>query len=485
MVLVAPLQYLSTRDAAPTPARLGFDEVLLAGLAPDGGLYVPERVPVLSHEEIAGLTGLSYAALAARILGVFAGTRIGALPLAPLVAESYAGFGHAAVAPLKELDNGLWLMELFHGPTLAFKDYALQLVGRLFDALLTERGARVTIVGATSGDTGSAAMEACRDRDAVDVFILYPRNRVSEVQRRQMTTVDAANVHAVAVEGTFDDCQDLVKAMFADAVFRDRLNLSAVNSINWARIVGQIVYYFAAALALGAPHRPVSFSVPTGNFGNVLAAHIARRMGLPIAELVIGTNRNDILSRFLATGKMTIGGVEPSLSPSMDIQVSSNFERFLFELKGENGAAVAAAMQAFRATGTLPISEAEWRAAQRQFTGRRVDDAGTRASIAETWRASGELLDPHSAVAVAAARAARRDRTVPMVALACAHPAKFPDAVEAATGIRPGLPPHLSDLLTRRERTAVLPNDLVAVQRYVSDHARPVAAPARRAGGAA
>jgi threonine synthase len=485
MVLVAPLQYLSTRDAAPTPTRLGFDEVLLAGLAPDGGLYVPERVPVLSHEEIAGLTGLSYAALAARILGVFAGTRIGALPLAPLVADSYAGFGHAAVAPLKELDNGLWLMELFHGPTLAFKDYALQLVGRLFDALLTERGARVTIVGATSGDTGSAAMEACRDRDAVDVFILYPRNRVSEVQRRQMTTVDAANVHAVAVEGTFDDCQDLVKAMFADAVFRDRLNLSAVNSINWARIVGQIVYYFAAALALGAPHRPVSFSVPTGNFGNVLAAHIARRMGLPIAELVIGTNRNDILSRFLATGKMTIGGVEPSLSPSMDIQVSSNFERFLFELKGENGAAVAAAMQAFRATGTLPISEAEWRAAQRQFTGHRVDDAGTRASIAETWRASGELLDPHSAVAVAAARAARRDRTVPMVALACAHPAKFPDAVEAATGIRPGLPPHLSDLLTRRERTAVLPSDLVAVQRYVSDHARPVATPARRAGGAA
>jgi threonine synthase len=485
MVLVAPLQYLSTRDAAPTPARLDFDEVLLAGLAPDGGLYVPERVPVLSHEEIAGLTGLSYAALAARILGVFAGTRIGALPLAPLVADSYAGFGHAAVAPLKELDNGLWLMELFHGPTLAFKDYALQLVGRLFDALLTERGARVTIVGATSGDTGSAAMEACRDRDAVDVFILYPRGRVSEVQRRQMTTVGAANVHAVAIEGTFDDCQDLVKAMFADAAFRDRLNLSAVNSINWVRIVGQIVYYFAAALALGAPHRPVSFSVPTGNFGNVLAAHIARRMGLPIAELVIGTNRNDILARFLATGKMTIGGVEPSLSPSMDIQVSSNFERFLFELKGENGAAVAAAMQAFRATGTLPISEAEWRAAQRQFTGHRVDDAGTRASIAETWRASGELLDPHSAVAVAAARAARRDRTVPMVALACAHPAKFPDAVEAATGIRPGLPPHLSDLLTRRERTAVLPSDLVAVQRYVSDHARPVATPARRAGGAA
>jgi threonine synthase len=485
MVLVAPLQYLSTRDAAATPARSSFDEVLLAGLAPDGGLYVPERIPVFSPEEIAGFAGLSYAALAARIVGVFAGTRIGALPLAPLIAESYAGFGHAAVAPLKELDSGLWLMELFHGPTLAFKDYALQLVGRLFDALLTQRGARVTIVGATSGDTGSAAIEACRDRDAVDIFILYPQGRVSEVQRRQMTTVPAANVHAIAVEGTFDDCQDLVKAMFADAAFRDRLNLSAVNSINWARIVGQIVYYFAAALALGAPHRPVSFSVPTGNFGNVLAAHMARRMGLPIAELVIGTNRNDILARFLASGKMTIGGVEPSLSPSMDIQVSSNFERFLFELKGSSGAAVAAAMREFRATGTLPVSEAEWRVAQSLFTGHRVDDAGTRASIAATWRASGELLDPHSAVAVAAARAARRDKTVPMVALACAHPAKFPDAVEAATGVRPALPPHLADLLTRRERITVLPNELAAVQRYVSDHARPLAAPARRAGGAA
>jgi threonine synthase len=479
------LQYLSTRDAGPTPARLSFDEVLLAGLAPDGGLYVPERVPVLSPDAIAGLAGLSYSALAARIVGIFAGPRIGGLPLAPLVADSYAGFGHAAVAPLKELDKGLWLMELFHGPTLAFKDYALQLVGRLFDALLTQQGTRVTIVGATSGDTGSAAIEACRDRDAVDIFILYPQGRVSEVQRRQMTTVDAANVHAIAVEGTFDDCQDLVKAMFADAAFRDRLNLSAVNSINWARIVGQIVYYFAAALALGAPHRPVSFSVPTGNFGNVLAAHMARRMGLPIAELVIGTNRNDILARFLASGKMTIGGVEPSLSPSMDIQVSSNFERFLFELKGESGAAVVAAMREFRATGTLPVSESEWRSAQRQFTGHRVDDAGTRASIAATWQASGELLDPHSAVAVAAARAADRDKAIPMVALACAHPAKFPDAVEAATGIRPALPPHLSDLLTRRERIAVLPNDIAAVQRYVSDHARPLAAPARRAGGAA
>ncbi len=300
-----------------------------------------------------------------------------------------------------------------------------------------------------------------------------------------MTTVASANVHAIAVAGTFDDCQDLVKAMFADARFRDRLNLSAVNSINWARIVGQIVYYFAAAVALGAPHRPVSFSVPTGNFGNVYAAHMARRMGLPISQIIVATNRNDILARFLADGRMTIGDVEPSLSPSMDIQVSSNFERFLFELKGESGAAVAAAMRRFRATGTLPVSETEWHAAERLFTGHRVDDDGTRDSIAATWRASGELLDPHSAVAVAAARAARGDMAVPMVALACAHPAKFPDAVEAATGVRPTLPPHLADLMTRRERIALVPNDVAAVQRYVSDHARPVVAPTRRTGDAA
>ena len=485
MVLVAPLQYLSTRDATATPLTASFDEVLLAGLAPDGGLYVPRRIPTLAPAEIAGLAGLSYGELAARIIAPFTGTRIGGVPLASLIADSYAGFGHQAVAPLKELDSGLWLMELFHGPTLAFKDYALQLVGRLFDALLNERGERVTIVGATSGDTGSAAIEACRDRDAIDLFILYPQGRVSEVQRRQMTTVASANVHAIAVAGTFDDCQDLVKAMFADREFRDRLNLSAVNSINWARIVGQIVYYFAAAVALGAPHRPVSFSVPTGNFGNVYAAHMARRMGLPIAQLVVATNRNDILARFLTDGRMTIGHVEPSLSPSMDIQVSSNFERFLFELKGESGTAVAAAMRQFRTTGSLPVSEAEWHAAQRLFTGYRVDDAGTRESIATSWRASGELLDPHSAVAVAAARAVRRDKAAPMVALACAHAAKFPDAVEAATGVRPPLPPHLADLMTRRERIALLPNDIAAVQRYVSDHARPIAVPPRRVGGAA
>jgi threonine synthase len=348
-------------------------------------------------------------------------------------------------------------------------------VGRLFDAVLRRQGRRVTIVGATSGDTGSAAIEACRDRDAVDIFILYPHGRTSEVQRRQMTTVQAPNAHAIAIEGTFDDCQDLVKAMFADRRFRDEMALSAVNSINWARVMAQIVYYVAAAVALGAPHRAVSFAVPTGNFGNVYAGHVARRMGLPIERLVIGTNRNDILARYLASGRMAIGAVEPSLSPSMDIQVSSNFERLLFELKGRDGAAVAAAMGEFRKTGVLPSTKVEWEEARRLFTGFRVDDAATTRSIAETWQRTGELLDPHSAIAVAAARAGRGRPETPLVALACAHPAKFPDAVAAATGRRPELPPFLADLMTRRERVTVLPNDLAAVQRFVRDHARPVA----------
>jgi len=469
---VPPLHYISTRAASAAPERLAFDDVLLAGLARDGGLYVPDEVPLFGKDEIAAMAGLPYPELALRVMAPFMGPRGAAPATRGLVAASYAGFDHRAVAPLKQLDAALWLMELFHGPTLAFKDYALQLVGRLFDEVLAERGDRVTIVGATSGDTGSAAMEACRDRDSVDIFILFPAGRTSEVQRRQMTTLGAANAHAIAIEGHFDDCQDLVKAMFADAAFRDELRLSAVNSINWARIMAQIVYYFAAALALGAPHRPIAFSVPTGNFGNVYAGHIARRMGLPIERLVVGTNRNDILARFLADGKMTIGTVEPSLSPSMDIQVSSNFERLFHELKERDGAAVAASMGRFRAEGTLPTSASEWRRAQALFAGHRVDDAGIKAEIAETWARTGELLDPHSAVAVAAARANPGSGEVPTVALACAHPAKFPDAVEAATGIRPALPERLADLYERTERVTTLPNDLRAVQRFVREHAR-------------
>jgi threonine synthase len=479
------LHYISTRDARRPPERLAFDAVLLAGLAPDGGLYVPESWPTLDAAALCGLRGASYGEIAAAVMVPFLGSAIDAAQFRRLVDGAYRNFGHAAVAPLKQLQSNLWLLELFHGPTLAFKDYALQLVGPLFDHVLARRQERVTIIGATSGDTGSAAIEACRDRATLDVFILYPHGRITEVQRRQMTTVTAANVHTIAIEGTFDDCQDLVKAMFADARFRARHNLSAVNSINWARVMAQVVYYVAAAVALGAPDRAVSFAVPTGNFGNVYAAHVARRMGLPIAELRIGTNRNDILARFLEDGAMTIAGVEPSLSPSMDIQVSSNFERLYFELKGRDGAATAAGLKSFRSTGTLPTSDTEWREARTLFSAVRIDDDATLTEIATTYRTTGELLDPHSAVAVAAAKGARRDNAAPMVALASAHPAKFPDAVERATGIRPPLPMRMADLYDRPERISVLPSDLAAVQRFIAERARPAVAPAGVAGGVA
>jgi len=479
------LHYISTRDARRPPERLAFDAVLLAGLAPDGGLYVPESWPTLGAAALRGLRGASYGEIAAAVMAPFLGPVIDVAQFRRLVDGAYRNFGHAAVAPLKQLQSNLWLLELFHGPTLAFKDYALQLVGPLFDHVLARRRERVTIIGATSGDTGSAAIEACRDRATLDVFILYPNGRITEVQRRQMTTVTAANVHTIAIEGTFDDCQDLVKAMFADARFRARHNLSAVNSINWARVMAQVVYYVAAALALGAPDRPVSFAVPTGNFGNVYAAHVARRMGLPIAKLLIGTNRNDILARFFEDGAMTIAGVEPSLSPSMDIQISSNFERLYFELKGRDGAATAAGLKSFRATGTLPASDAEWQEARALFSAVRVDDEATLTEIATTYRTTGELLDPHSAVAVAAAKRARRDDTAPMVALASAHPAKFPDAVERATGIRPPLPMRMADLYDRPERISVLPNDLAAVQHFIAKRARPAVSPAGVAGGVA
>jgi threonine synthase len=348
------VRYISTRGDAPI---LEFDEVLLAGLAEDGGLYVPETWPQLTADGLRDLRGLSYAETAVHVMTPFLGGRIDAATFEGLVRDAYAQFDHPAVAPLRQLDANLWLLELFHGPTLAFKDAALQLLGRLFDHVLTRRGERVTIVGATSGDTGSAAIEACRDREAIEIFILHPHGRVSDVQRRQMTTVMSPNVHNIAVEGSFDDCQDLVKAMFADRRFRDELRLSAVNSINWARIMAQIVYYVQAAVALGAPDRPVAFAVPTGNFGNVYAGYAARQMGLPIAELVIGSNRNDILTRFMETGVMEMRDVETSLSPSMDIQVSSNFERLLFDVCEREGRAVLDTMIDFRRTGTLTVPQ--------------------------------------------------------------------------------------------------------------------------------
>jgi len=462
------VRYLSTRDTRTEPATHSFEDVLLAGLAEDGGLYVPQTLPA---PDFAALKALPYADLAARIVGQFAGDCFRPDELRRLCEAAYSGFRHPAVTPLIQLDHDLWLMELFHGPTLAFKDLALQLLGRLFDAALARRGERVTIVGATSGDTGSAALEACRDRAAIDIFFLYPHGRISEVQRRQMTTVDAPNAHAVAIEGTFDDCQDLVKALFADTALRRDLNLSAMNSINFARIAAQIVYYVAAGLALGAPGRPLSFAVPTGNFGNIYAAHLARAMGLPIARLVLATNANDILARYLASGAMTIAGVSPSLSPSMDIQVASNFERLLFELKGRSGAAVSAAIGEFRRSAELPPDDQAWRAASKLFAGHAVDDAGTLYEIGETYLRTGILVDPHTAIGIAAARA-QPPGEAPMVALATAHPAKFPDAVERATGVRPRLPDALARLMERREQVTVLPNDIAAVARFIRERAR-------------
>lgn len=462
------MRYISTRGAAPA---LEFDDVLLAGLARDGGLYVPESWPRFSADDIRALRNLRYPELAFRVMRPYVENCVSEEELASLVGEAYASFDHEAVVPLKQIGAEEYLLELFHGPTLAFKDVALQLVGRLFDHVLGRRGERVTIIVATSGDTGSAAIEACRDREAIDIFVLHPHGRISGVQRRQMTTVMAPNVWNLAIEGSFDDCQDLVKGMFNDQPFRDALRLSAVNSINWARIMAQMPYYFWAAVELGAPEREVAFAVPTGNFGNIYAGYAAREMGLPVRQLVVGSNRNDILTRFLETGDMTICGVEPSLSPSMDIQVSSNFERLLFDLFDRNGARVAACMQRFRAEGRLPIEEAEWRAARRLFSGYRLDDEATKRAIAEVYRESGELVDPHTVIGIMAGRAERQDPKVPMVALATAHPAKFPDAVEAATGVRPALPERLADLLQRPERLTRLPNDLAVVEGFVRTQA--------------
>ncbi len=458
------MRYVSTRGQAP--AR-DFAGVLLAGLAEDGGLYVPESWPEFTPADWRALRGRSYAEVAARVLQPFVGNAIPAATLAGICRDACAGFGHPAVAPLVQIEPNLFVLELFHGPTLAFKDMAMQVLGRLFDHVLTAADRRVAIVGATSGDTGSAAIEACAGRARIDIAILHPDGRTSEVQRRQMTTVQAANVTNIAVAGTFDDCQDLVKAMFADAPFRRALNLSAVNSINWARIAAQVPYYVAAALALGAPEREVAFAVPTGNFGNVLAAWVARRMGLPIARLVVGSNRNDILYRFLDANDMRVQGVAPSLSPSMDIQVSSNFERLLFELLDRDAAATAATVARFRAEGRMDVPDAVWHRARTLFHGFRLDDAATLAEIRRLHAACGYLADPHSAVGIAAARAHPCPGGAPMIAVATAHPAKFPDAIDRAIGIRPPLPPHLADLYQRSERYTRAPNDLAAVEALV------------------
>ena len=469
--MTEPVTYVSTRGTAP---ELGFDDVLLSGLARDGGLYVPGTWPQLADAVWDLPESVAYASLAAEVLWPFvAGGSVTRADLDRMCAEAYGSFRHPDVVPLVPLgDDRTWLLELFHGPTLAFKDLALQLVGRLFDHVLAARGERLTIVGATSGDTGSAAIEACADRASLDIVILHPAGRVSDVQRRQMTTVTSPNVHNVAIDGDFDDCQDLVKAMFNDIEFRDRLHLSAVNSINWARIIPQVVYYVAAARALGGRGCPVAFSVPTGNFGNVFAAYAASRMGAPVDQLVIGSNSNDILYRFLQRGDMQMREVVPTTSPSMDIQVSSNFERLLFELDERNGHLVAGQLSQFRATGTMSLHATAMNELRSLFDGARFDDAEVAACMREVHERHGVLLDPHSAIGVAAARTARLHDDVPMVVAATAHPAKFPDAVEAATGVRPPLPEHLADLLERPERLTALPNDLAAVEGFVSSVSR-------------
>ena len=459
---------MSTRGDAPA---LELDEVTLAGLARDGGLYVPAEWPVFSADQIAAMAGLSYADLAVAVMTPFVADTIAPQDFKRLVVDAYGHFEHRAVTPLRQSGTDEWVLELFHGPTLAFKDCALQLLGPLFDHLLQRDNSRVTIVGATSGDTGSAAIEACRDRDALDIFILYPHGRVSEIQRRQMTTVPSSNVHCLAVEGTFDDCQALVKGMFDDAAFRDRHRLAAVNSINWTRIMAQVVYYFHAALALGAPQRSVAFSVPTGNFGDIFAGYVAAQMGLPVASLCIATNRNDILARFMANGDYQVHDVMPTASPSMDIQVSSNFERLLFDLMGRDGAAVAGLMRDLKSTGRFSVNENVLAQARGLFRAGTVDEPGTLAVIAEEWRRTGVLVDPHTAVGIGAGRN-DRPAGVPLVHLATAHPAKFPDAVEKATGVRPPLPERLADLRTRKERFDVVTNDLATVQAVIADRAR-------------
>ncbi|THD82208.1 threonine synthase [Aliigemmobacter aestuarii] len=455
------MRYISTRGQAPA---LTFGEAMMTGLARDGGLYVPETVPQMSKAEIAALAGLSYEDIAYRVMRPYIGDTFTDDEFRGLIAKAYAGFGHAARAPLVQLGPNHFLLELFHGPTLAFKDFAMQLIGQLMQAALAKTGERITIVGATSGDTGSAAIEAFKGLSNVDVFILFPHGRVSEVQRRQMTTPAEANVHALAIDGSFDDAQARLKDMFNDFAFRDRVRLAGVNSINWARVLAQVVYYFSSAVSLGAPHRTVSFTVPTGNFGDIFAGYIARQMGLPIDRLVVATNQNDILHRALSGGEYRTDGVKPSISPSMDIQVSSNFERALFDAYGRDGAAIAQLMDELK-TGGFSISQGALQTLREIFSSGRCSEDETLATITRLRDQTGEVLCPHSAVGVKVAEG--HLGATPMITLATAHPAKFPDAVERATGLRPALPARMADLFDRSERVSRVPNDLEALKALV------------------
>ena len=464
------MRYHSTRGEAST---LSFTDALLAGLARDGGLYLPESYPTLDAATIAGFAGRPYAQVAQQVIGPFMGDDLAAGDFTAMLEASYATFRHPAVTPLVQIADNLFVLELFHGPTLAFKDVAMQLLGRMMDHALKARGERATIVGATSGDTGAAAIEAFSGLEQVDVFIMYPHGRVSDVQRRQMTTVEAPNIHAIALEGTFDDCQAILKGLFNNHSFRDGLRLSGVNSINWARVVAQTVYYFTSAVVLGGPHRKVSYTVPTGNFGDILAGYIAKQMGLPIDRLVIATNENDILARTLDSGAYEVKGVHATSSPSMDIQVSSNFERLLFDACGRDAAVIRGLMAAQAQSGSFTIGEKPLARIRSEFDALRTGETGTAKEIARVYKEAGYLIDPHTAVAVHGARKAlAKAPHVPMVALGTAHPAKFGDAVYAAAGVRAPLPAHMEGLMERKEHFTVLPNDQAAIEQFVRQRAR-------------
>jgi threonine synthase len=466
------MQYVSTRGSAPA---LDFEGVTLAGLASDGGLYVPAEWPRFSADEVRAMRGLAYPDLAARIMAPFVAGSLTEDELLALTHKVYGDFGHAAVTPLVQLDAQHWLLELFHGPTLAFKDVALQLLGRLFETFLARRDQRLTIVGATSGDTGSAAIHAVAGLERVEIFMLHPNGRVSDVQRRQMTTVRAPNVHNLAIEGSFDDAQAHVKRMFNDGDVTTTLNLGAVNSINWARLMAQVVYYFASALQLGAPERTVAYSVPTGNFGDVFAGYVAAKMGLPIERLIVATNINDILHRALSAGDYSAGGVTPTITPSMDIQVSSNFERLLFDAGGRDGAAMAEQMRSFESSKAMQLTNAQAEGASALFTSARADQTETARALQWAYRACGQVIDPHTGVGLHAARALAEAGViaadVPLVTLATAHPAKFRDAVERAVGMRPALPARVGDLFGRAESFAEIAGDYAATRDYVLGHA--------------
>ncbi|UTW46221.1 threonine synthase [bacterium SCSIO 12696] len=462
------MKYISTRGQAPA---LSFEEAVLTGLATDGGLYVPESIPQFSREQIAAWAGLPYNELAFEVIKPFVDGEVDDAKLKDIIDRSYQTFRHNAVAPLVQLESNLWVMELFHGPTLAFKDFALQFLGNLFDHFLEKRGQKVVVMGATSGDTGSAAIEGCKRCNNIDIFILHPHNRVSDVQRRQMTSILEPNVHNIALEGNFDDCQNMVKASFADQSFLpEGRQLAAVNSINWARIMAQVVYYFHAALALGGPHRAVSFSVPTGNFGDIFAGYIAKQMGLPIEQLVVATNANDVLHRCISNNDFSKQPLIHSLSPSMDIMISSNFERLLFDLYNRDGGAIRQLMADFN-NGNASLEESALASARQLFSSYRCDDERMVEVIAQEYDQSDYLLDPHTATGVDAARACRRNAEVPMVCLSTAHPAKFPEAVRKAGYPQdPPLPHHMADLFEREERYTVKPNDLGTIQNFVADN---------------